>query len=189
MKPITRLTVAALAASLAAACATITTGSYFNRSTPFEAYRTYDWGPADALPTGDPRLDNNPFFIDHFEGAVEKALAARGLELVARGSTPDLLLHYHASITQRFVVNDVDRRFGECPSYDCTPRVEAFEAGTLLIDIVDARTRRLVWRGWAESEIAGALGNRDRLAGLIDKAVTEMMLHLPRPLVPPVTAG
>ena len=189
MKGITGIAATILAASLAGACAPITTGSYFARSTDFNAYRTYEWEPADSLPTGDPRLDNNPFFKDHFIGAVEKALAARGFEQVGIGSTPDLLLHYHASITQRLVVNDVDRRSGACPSYDCTPRVEVFEAGTLLIDVVDARTKRLVWRGWAESGIAGALENADSLAGLIDKSVTEMMRRMPRPLVPPVTAG
>ena len=44
------------------------------------AIHTYDWGPADALPTGDPRLDQNPFFKDHLEGAVEKELATRGFD-------------------------------------------------------------------------------------------------------------
>jgi hypothetical protein len=38
------------------------------------------------------------FFKDRFEGAVEKALAKRGLE--HSSANPDLLIHYHASITQ-----------------------------------------------------------------------------------------
>ena len=58
-------------------------------------YRTFAWGPADALPTGDPRLDQNPYFQDYVQGAVEKQLAARGMPASGAG-TPDLLLHYHA---------------------------------------------------------------------------------------------
>src|SRR6188472_936791 len=81
-------------------CATMTVSSHVQRGLDFSQYRTYDWGPADALPTGDPRLDRNPFFRDHVEGAVEKQLAARGFSRPMSG-TADLLLHYHASITQR----------------------------------------------------------------------------------------
>lgn len=189
MRPFRRIAVITLGGLLAASCATMGIGSYVSRGIDFTTYRTYEWGPADALPTGDPRLDNNAVFIDHFEGAVEKAMAARGFERASSGAVPDLLLHYHASITQRIVVNEVDRRFGECPSYDCGPRTEVFEAGTLLIDVVDARTRRLVWRGWAEDGVAGALANQDRLEQLIDEAVSGMMLRFPRPPAAPVTAG
>lgn len=34
------------------------------------------------------------------------------------------------------------------------------DAGTLTLDLVDARTGRLVWRGWAERSIEGVLDNR-----------------------------
>ena len=182
MKPFARIAVIALATLAAGACATMGIGSYVGHGVDFAVYRTYDWGPADALPTGDPRLDNNDVFRDRVEGAVEKGLAARGLDRAVSGSTPDLLLHYHASITPRLVVTEGTRRFGDCPSYDCGPRTEVFEAGTLVLDIVDARTHRLVWRGWAEDGISGALQDQDRLEELIDRAVTGMMLRLPRPL-------
>jgi hypothetical protein len=180
---------------LAAGCATMGFGSYYDRGANFAVYRTYDWGPADALPTGDPRLDHNAFFIDHFEGAVNKALAVRGLERVETGVTPDLLVHHHASVTQRVFVSDFGRRIGrfgridQCSEDGCGPRTEVFDVATFTIDIVDARTKRLVWRGWAEDTIAGALADQDRLERLINEAVTGMIGRLPRPLVRPTTAG
>ena len=61
-------------------CATMLVSSHVQRDVDFAQYRTYDWGAPDALPTGDPRLDDNPFFNDHMQGAVEKQLAARGLD-------------------------------------------------------------------------------------------------------------
>ena len=61
-------------------CATMSVSSHVERGLDLAQYRTYDWGPADALPTGDPRLDKNPFFQDHVQGAVEKQLAAKGFE-------------------------------------------------------------------------------------------------------------
>jgi hypothetical protein len=144
----------------------------------FTPYRTYDWGPADALPTGDPRLDQDPFFQDHMQGAVEKQLATKGFERVTSG-IPDLLIHYHANITQRIDVNRVDRNYGYCSDPECVSVVE-FEAGTLVLDIVDTRTNRVIWRGWAQQALGDMLDNRDRMAAHIDKAVSRMLERLPR---------
>jgi hypothetical protein len=170
----------AIAAVAAAGCATtMTVSSHVDRGINFARYRTYDWGPADALPTGDPRLDKNPFFKDHVEGAVEKQLAARGLEMSTSG-TPDLLIHYHASINQRIDVNRIDRRYGYCYGVDCPPDVIEYEAGTLVLDIVDSRTNRVIWRGWAQDTVEGVLDNEDEMARQINEAITRMLARLPR---------
>ena len=58
-----------------AGCAAMTVSSHIERNVNFTEYVTYDWGPPDNLPVGDPRLDNNPFFRDYLMGAVEKKLA------------------------------------------------------------------------------------------------------------------
>lgn len=86
----------------------MTVSSHVQHSLDVAQYRTYDWGLPDALPAGDPRLDKNPFFQDHTQGAVERQLAAKGFQRSTSG-TPDLLVHYHASITQRIDVNRIDR--------------------------------------------------------------------------------
>jgi hypothetical protein len=163
----------------AAGCATtMTVSSHVDRGINFARYRTYDWGPADALPTGDPRLDKNPFFKDHVEGAVEKQLAARGLEMSTLGM-PDLLIHYHASINQRLDVNRADRRYGYCYGVDCPSDVIEYEAGTLVLDIVDSRTNRVIWRGWAQDTVEGVLDNEDAMARQINEAITQMLARLP----------
>jgi hypothetical protein len=171
------ITVAAVAV---AACATMRVGSHVERGLDFSQYRTFDWGPADALPTGDPRLDKDPFFQDHVEGAIEKQMAARGFARSAGSATPDVRIHYHASIDQRIDIDQVDRRYGGCYSDDCPARVTRYEAGTLIVDIVDGHTNTLIWRGWAQNSVEGVLGNRDRLTRTIDEGVTRMFLRLPR---------
>src|SRR6185369_8592076 len=83
---------AAFAALLALpGCATMNVSSHIERGVDFAQFRTWDFGPADALPTGDPRLDNNPFFKDYLEGAVGKALEVRHYARVMSGA-PDLLV-------------------------------------------------------------------------------------------------
>jgi len=168
-----------IAALVAAGCAsTMSVSSHVQRGVDFARYRTYAWGPADTLPTGDPRLDGNPFFKDHLEGAVEKQLAARGFEMSVSG-TPDLLIHYHANITQRIDVNRVDRGSGYCYGADCQPGVIEYEAGTLVLDIVDTGTKSVVWRGWAQDSVEGVLDNEGRMERKINEAVTRMLARLP----------
>ena len=174
-----RLATVTIAALAVTGCATtMNVSSHVQRGVDFARYRTYDWGPADALPTGDPRLDKNPFFHDHVQGAVEKQLAARGFERSTSG-TPDLLIHYHAAINQRIDANRINHEYGYCYDYDCPPLVMEYEASTLMLDVVEARTNLVIWRGWAQHSINGMLGNHDRMAKRIDQAVVQMLERLP----------
>jgi hypothetical protein len=176
-----RSMVGCLAVGLSACATTMTSGAYVERGFDLAAYRTYDWGPADALPTGDPRLDADPYFKDRFEGAVDKGLATRGLALAASGA-PDLLLHYHASVSRRLDAKRLEAELESCVGENCPTGVVDYEAGTLILDIIDARTNRLLWRGWARDGIEDVLGDRDRLERMIDDAVARMLQRLPRGL-------
>ena len=170
-------TIAVAIAALAACAAAMTVSSHVERGLDFSQYRTFAWGPADALPTGDPRLDQDPFFKDHVQGAVEKQLALRGVEL--RPGAGDLLIHYHANITRRLDLNQVDRVYGSCVGADCLQGRIEYDAGTLVIDIIDAHTNRLIWRGWAQNSVEDMLHDRDRMARTIEQAVTRMLQRLP----------
>jgi hypothetical protein len=91
------------------------------------------------------------------------------------------LIHYHANISERIDINRVDRERGYCASDSCAGVVR-YEAGTLVIDVVDGRTNRLLWRGWAQSKVGDMLNNRDRMAQRIDEEVSRMFERFPRPL-------
>ena len=169
---------AVLAATLAlTGCATMNVSSHIERDVDFAQFRTWDFGPADALPTGDPRLDNNPFFKDYLEGAVGLALEARHY-VRATGGTPDLLVHYHANISKTFDINGTDSRYGNCRD-NCEPRFIEYEQGTIVLDVVSTRTNQVVWRGWAQEAIDGIIDNQDSLRREVNKGVTRMMKLFP----------
>lgn len=167
-----------LIAAAAAACATLTVSSHIERGVNFADYVTYDWGPPDNLPVGDPRLDNNPFFRDHLQGAIEKHLGEKGYER-ALSNEPDLLVHYHANVSQKVDVYSSDTEHGYCYA-NCQPQIVDFEQGTLVVDIVDVKTSKVVWRGWAQDVMNGVIDNQERLDKQVDEGVTKMMLLLPR---------
>ena len=163
-----------------AGCAVMTVSSHIERNVNFAEYVTYDWGPPDNLPVGDPRLDNNPFFKDYLEGAVGKELERRHYTRTDTG-TPDLLVHYHANISKTFDVNGVDTRNGYC--YDnCQANVFEYEQGTIVLDVVDTHTNRVVWRGWAQDNIDGVIDRQDLLRKVVNTAVARMMEMFPRHL-------
>jgi hypothetical protein len=165
---------------LTTACAaTMDVGAHVQRGLNVRQFRTYDWGPADALPASDPRLGDNPFFNDHLLGAVEKQMAAKGFSRAGTDRQADLLIHYHAAIGPRVDVNRIDNEYGDCFDEDCRVRVIEYEQGTLVIDIVDARTNRLIWRGWAQQAVDRLLGDDDRMSRQIDDAVQRMLAKFP----------
>lgn len=159
------------------ACATLHVSSYVDRKVDFSRYVTFDWGPADALPPGDPRLDTNPVFRDRLQGAVERHLAARGFERAAPGAEPDILIHYHANVTRRIGVSHADRAYG----YALAPQAEIreYEASTIVLDIVDRQTHTVVWRGWAQRDMRDMLDDDAAMARRIDDAVRRMLARLP----------
>jgi hypothetical protein len=155
-------------------CASMDVSSYVARGVTFEQYRTYNWAPTEPRPTGDPRLDNNPFFHDRIRLEVEKQLAARGFEKT-ESQTPELLLHYHASAIERLDLGAVD------PEYERPHGGEpyVFEAGTILLDFVDVRTDQIIWRGWARSSLDGVVENQTWMEERIDEAVRRILATLP----------
>jgi Domain of unknown function (DUF4136) len=142
MSRLSQFTLAAIGTLAIAGCATMNVSSHVQRGLDVSRYHTYDWGPPDALPAGDPRLDEDPFFQDHLRGEVEKAMTLRGFEWSAVGERPDLLV----------------------------------------IDVIDARTNRLIWRGWAQSAVKGMLENEDTMARQINEAIARMFEEFPKPL-------
>jgi hypothetical protein len=168
------------AAMVVAGCATLSVSSHIEPGVDLAQYHTFDWGPADALPTSDARLNEDPAFNDWVQGAVERGLARKGIALTESEAEPDLRIHYHANITERIDVDRLDQDYGFCTGEGCLPPVRTYEAGTLVIDIIDARTNRVIWRGWAQDSIKDELDDPDRMEATVEEAVARMLTRFPR---------
>jgi hypothetical protein len=161
------------AAVAATACAPVRVNASLERGMDFTRYASYAWATDDQFATGDPRLDNNEFFESRLRANVERILGARGFEK-ASAATADLVIHYHASAAQKIDVNALDRQYGYCE--ECHSSI--YDAGTITIDLVDARANRLVWRGWSEGSLEG-IDRQDVIEARIDDAVAKILERLP----------
>lgn len=173
------LTATAGAATLglaASGCATaLTAGADFNTSADFTRYTSFAWVEADAAPVGDPRLENNPFFTERLHHAIQAQLDRRGIRHRSEGAS--LLIHHHASVRHHTEVYQADLSAGYITEeYGPGTQIVDYEEGTFLVDIADAETREILWRGWAVADIDAALEDPERMSELLDRA-TELMFE------------
>lgn len=173
----------AIAAFGAAACApAITTGVSTANDLKPNAYRTYTWVTSDAFPTGDPRLDNNAVVIETVRRTVGDELQRVGL--TEGGENADLTVHFHATVQKGFDVYSVDQRAGyQQPGYEVTQQVREYEEGTVLVDLADREAKRLIWRGWMQTDLSGAIGNDALLAERIRNGMRKLFEKFPRQCV------
>jgi len=171
---LSRGSVLAIAAIALAGCVTMTVNSYLTPGVHLRAYRTYAWAPVTPETTGDPRLDNNRFFDERVRAAVDSELADNGFE---RTAEPELLVRYHARVTQEILF---ERAESDGAGQERVPELD--DSATLTIELVDARTHQLAWRGWAVGTFEGAVDSQSWMETRIDEAVERIMQLLAKNL-------
>lgn len=177
MKAITLAVGVAISALITAGCASMRVGTYVSHHTDFSRYQTYAWSLRDNLPVGDARLENNAIFTDYLQGAVERGLRQHQLLLVPASAHPDLLVHFHGSVRQVLDAAAASRGHENGVSEEI--EIVNYDEGTLILDVIDARTNQLVWRGWAVDSLTGILDSQDRMQRKVTEAVGKMLADFP----------
>ncbi len=148
---------------LAAGCNTIKAYSDFDPSVDFSRYATFDF-------IGRPRgLD--AFMQQRARAAVLNRLTARGLHRT--DTNPDLLVAIVARTRVHRQINTVNWGWGYGWGWyggigGATSYVSDVPVGSLVIDLVDARTNQLVWRGLAR---VGLSADPRRNARILEDAI------------------
>lgn len=162
---------------LVTACMPLRVTTMLDRGVTLTRYRAFEWDAMDARPTGDPRLDNNPFFHDYVRAAVERRLVRKGyVGATASGLAADFRLHYHASVAQRL---QVDEPASPCTGNDCRASAIEFDEGTIVVDALDAGSGRVIWRGVARDSVQGLIDDQASMEREIDRLTTRMFEDFP----------
>jgi len=154
----------ALAAALAAAgCTHLKIETDYDSGFDFEQLRTFAWldPPLTSTPEEPPVVDlidpfaRNSLLDKRVRRAVERELLARGYRKV-QGETPDFAVQYHVILKDRLKIRSYPTgRFGYYSyPYGYGGSVGGvssynYQEGTLIVDVIDARTQQIAWRGWA----------------------------------------
>jgi hypothetical protein len=162
----------------AVGCSSVKIGYDHDPSANFSAYHTYDWVPGPQDTTGDRRVDNSLVDI-RMRTAIAAQLSVKGYTKPANGQ-PDFYVAYHVAVKDMVKGSAAkyytgDRNVG---TWTTVSDIQAYEAGTLLVDIVDASSKQLVWRGSAFGEVDPGLTSQER-DERIRNLVHKMFSHFP----------
>jgi len=116
----------------------------FDRTANFASFRSYAWTRGTELADG----------LNHrrIVWAIDTQLAAKGMR-TAPAAEADLLVAYHASFDRNLEISAFGYGWGPVMRRSGTARAQEITVGTIAVDIVDARTRTIVWRGTASDDI------------------------------------
>lgn len=181
MRAITGFTLLATA-FLSTACSSVPmrAGADFEPGYDFYQYASYTWDEPDDRPTGDARLDRNPFFIHRLHSAIHWELATRGIQYGANaGMGAALVVHHHASVRERVEVFEAQPDQNASSEFGEGTQVLQYEEATFLVDIADARTGDILWRGWAQLDLGSALRDPAEMRDQIDDAIRRMFESFP----------
>jgi hypothetical protein len=144
----------------------------YDHDANFSQYKTYSW---QKVQTKDPLL------VDRIKSAVNSALAAKGWKEVPSGG--DVAV-FAIEMTRNQQTLDTfydgfggGRRWGGFGGFgDATTTVETYKVGTLVIDLFDGKTEKLIWRSSSSDTLSD---NADKNTKNLDKGVNKMFQHFP----------
>jgi hypothetical protein len=170
------LIVAAVAATLLAACAS--SPKIFVNQDPnadFTKYKTYNYEP--VLGT-DERKGYRSILSNYMVAAVDREMQSRGYTL---SDNPDLLVNFYIHTEEKIRTTSSPSMggyygyrggyYGGYSGYDTT--VTQYTEGTLNIDLVDNASATLVWEGVTVGKITDKV--RENLEEAVNAAIPEIM--------------
>lgn len=157
----------------------------WSKRAPFSSYKTYRFVPS--------KNDNHPFYRQYVSQYVNYDLKQKGLTEVSAAQSPALLVAYHF-LTQQVTYQEtsgfdggdwggwggwggwgMDGGMGGMDAMTTTPVEQTM--GILTIDLIDARSKKIVWRGQATEDnvIKSNHGEEKEVA----KSLKKMFDHFP----------
>jgi hypothetical protein len=141
----------------------------YDRTVNFDQYKTYSWQKVET---------KNPLWVDRIKSAVDAALTAKGWTQVPSDGNISLVA-IEATKNQQ-TLNTFYNGFGGGWRWggfgNATTTVDNYKVGTLVLDMFDTQTKKLVWRGSASDTLSD---KTDKNIKNLDKGVQKMLKQFP----------
>ncbi len=163
----------ALCAMLVCIASTIAVGQQvsvnYNHSQSFTQYHTYAWGPDNANKV------QNSILAQVATQNIDTALQGKGWQKVEADKNPDVLVTASGGLKEQTSYSAMGMRGFGGGMGSITP--EQNVVGTLVVDLDDAKTQSLIWRGIAQNTLDN---NGSKNQQMVQKAVTKMFKQWPK---------
>jgi hypothetical protein len=142
----------------------------YDHHADFGRYHTYSWMDVRA---------GNSIWQDRIRSAVDSQLAAKGWNKVDSGG--DAAVSAFGRLTEQ---DTLETYYNGFPGWGwrgwgtTTTEVIPQKVGNLTVDIFDANSKHLIWRGQASDAVSGKPEKNDKR---MDESVDKMFKHFPPP--------
>lgn len=162
-----------------AGCSSMSVNYDYDNNVEWKSFKTYAWMPISGGtddPTGS--LPNSQLLSQRIQSSVSYEMDQRG---IAEGDPADLLVVYHLGTQEKIQVTDWGYNYS--PYYygygGRNIDVYQFTEGSLVIDLVDAKTKNLVWRGTGTGTVNQKQRTPEEWQSDIDNVVHKIMKSFP----------
>lgn len=172
--------------ALVLSCSTLSIEYDYDVEAPFDQYVTYKW-----LPQGT-RVQNQKkglvmpgtLLDKRIHRAADFHLDQAGLVKVEGDVDADLLVIYHLGTQDKVDVTYYGYSYAPYywGHYGQGVRVDHYREGTLILDLIDASDKELVWRGIAQDTFEpGRNRSSDEIDHILDEVFYKLLLNYPPP--------
>ena len=141
----------------------------YNHSQSFTQFHTYAWGSNNA------NKIQNSILAQVAVQDIDSALQGKGLQKVEENANPDLIVTANGGMKEQTSYSAWGMRGIGGGMGGITPEQNVI--GTMIVDLYDAKSQSLVWRGMAQNSLNNN-GNKNQQ--MVQKAVTKMFNQWPK---------
>lgn len=67
--------------------------------------------------------------------------------------------------------------------YASNVQILQYEEGTVLVDVAERTTKKLLWRGWMQTDLSGTIGNNAAVGERVRRGMSELFKRFPSTIV------
>lgn len=165
------LALGVLAGVLTVACSSVTTAVDYDH--------TINWSQFHTFQIAEGTKDPVTFTQKRIEDGITSQLTSKGWQPVT--SNPDILVYTHVVLSQEKQWNATSmggfgyRGWGGMGGGMATATQTTIPIGTLIVDMVNPKTKEMVWRGTAQDQVSGTGADK----GQVDAAMQALFKNFP----------
>ena len=162
------LVIAVCLSSISAAASAQKVMVDYDKEVEFAKYASYTWADGESA--------RNPLVHKRIVNAIDGQLAAKGWTKTAANAegSPSAVVVYHAAIETERQLNT----WGSGPRWSGfgNASIETILTGQLVVDIYDAATKQLLWRGFASDTVSD---DQEKNEKRLNEAVAKLFKQFP----------
>jgi len=162
-----------------AGCSSLSVNYDYDQNVDWAKFKTYGWMDVPQRPS-DPSspLRDTPLLQQRVHNSVDFEMEARGITL---DDNPDLLVVYHIGTQEKIQVTDWGYRYSDYYWGYGGRQIDVYQftEGSVVIDLVDAETTNLVWRGTGTGVVDQSQKSPEEMQDRANNVINKIMKSFP----------